>query len=289
MFIEDSRMISEWPKRIIRTIVPRGARNWLRSPAKSVEWLWDSLRFSLGASKKLVLLPGWALVCHPRVYKTFVRSQLNDPEESAEFRTFVRHCDSSMQLFDIGASYGAFSLVAAHFGGTALAVDASPIATRFLRLQTRLNGYEKNIRVVEACVSDSEGETEMLCAGVFSDGYYRMASKRPRRELTKTRALTIDQLADQFGPPTHIKIDVEGYEGAVLRGAGRTLTRFAPLLFLELHNEMIRAEGNDPNYVLDYLAEMKYEMFSIDLAKFDRRATSQNPISHLLGKPYKPA
>lgn len=284
---ESSRMISELPKRIIRTIVPRGARNWLRSPAKSVEWLWDSLLFSLGVTKTLRLLPGWPLVCHPRVYKTFLRSQLNDREECAEFHNFVRHCGPSMHLFDIGANFGAFSLATAHFGGTSIAVDASPIATRFLRLQTQLNGYEDNIRVVQACVSDSAGETEMLSSGVFSDGYYRMTNNRSNSELTKTKAVTIDELTDQFGPPTHIKIDVEGYEGAVVRGAEKTLARLTPLLFLELHNEMIRSEGSDPNYVLDYLAEMKYEMFSIDLTKFDRLATSQIPICRLVGKPFE--
>jgi FkbM family methyltransferase len=186
-----------------------------------------------------------------------------------------------MCLFDIGASYGAFSFVAAHFGGTAVAVDPSPIAARLIRLQTRLNGYDKNIRIVQACVGDTIGETEMLSSGVFSDGYMRIARGRSSSELTKTKAVT---LADQFGPPTHIKIDVEGYEGAVARGAKRTLTRLAPLLFLELHNEMIRSEGGDPSCVLDDLAEMGYEMFSVGNVKIERSAILQMPICRLVGK-----
>jgi FkbM family methyltransferase len=264
--------------------VPRRARNWLRSPSKSIEWLWDSLRFSVGATKELTLLPGWPLVCHPRVYKTFLRCQLTDPAQSAEFNNFVGYCDRSMHLFDIGASYGAFSFVAAHFGGTAVAVDPSPIAVQLIGLQTRLNGYDKHIRIIQACVSDTVGETEMLSSGVFSDGYFRMARGRSSSELTKTRAVTIDQLADQFGPPTHIKIDVEGYEAAVVRGAKRTLTRWAPLLFLELHNEMIRSEGGDPSCVLDDLAEMRYEMFSVGSVKIERSAILQMPICRLVGK-----
>ncbi len=265
--------------------MPRRARNWLRSPSKSIEWLWDSLRFSVGATKELTLLPGWALVCHPRVYKTLLRCQLNDPEQSGEFRNFVSYCDRSMCLFDIGASYGAFSCTAAHFGGTAIAVDPSPIAARLIRLPTRLNGYDKHIQIVEACVSDADGEAQMLSSGVFSDGYMRMARGRSSSELTKTRAVTIDQLADQFGPPTHIKIDVEGYEAAVVRGGKRTLTRFAPLLFLELHNEMIRSEGGDPSCVLDDLADMGYEMFSVGSVRIERGAISKMPICRLVATP----
>jgi FkbM family methyltransferase len=189
-----------------------------------------------------------------------------------------------MHLFDIGASYGAFSFVAAHFGGTAVAVDPSPIAVQLIGLQNRLNGYDKHIRIVQACVSDAVGEAEMLSSGVFSDGYMRMARGRPSSDLTKTRAVTIDQLADQFGPPTHIKIDVEGYEAAVVRGAKRTLTRLAPLLFLELHNEMIRSEGGEPSCVLDDLAEMGYEMFSVGGVKIERSAILQMAICRLVGK-----
>ena len=92
----------------------------------------------------------------------FSLSQLTDPEQSEEFRNFVRYCDASMCLFDIGASYGAFSLVAAHFGGTAIAVEPSPIATRFIRVECQLNGFGKKIRIVEACAGEMIGEVEML-------------------------------------------------------------------------------------------------------------------------------
>jgi FkbM family methyltransferase len=232
----------------------------------------------------VTLLDECVLVCHPRVRRTFLRSQLSDPEQNAEFRNFASYCAPSMRLFDIGASYGAFSLVAAHFGGTAVAVDPSPIATRLIRLQSKLNECEEQIRVVVACVSDAEGEKEMLSSGVFSDGYFRMTSGRSSRELVKTNAVTIDRLADQFGRPTHIKIDVEGHEAAVIRGAKKTLTSIAPVLILELHNEMVRSDGGDPTCVLDDLAQMGYEMFSINGAKIDNGAILDAPICRVVGK-----
>ena len=156
------------------------------------------------------LLPDWNLTCHPRVYKAFLHSQVADPEQREEFCNFVRYCNASMCLFDIGASYGAFSFVAAHFGGTAIAVEPSPIATRLIKLQSSLNGFDKNLRIVRACAGDTLGEVGMLSSGIFPDGYFRIAPGRSSRELTKTKAVTIDHLADEFGPPTHIKIDVEG-------------------------------------------------------------------------------
>jgi hypothetical protein len=103
-------------------------------------------------------------------------------------------------------------------------------------------------------------------------GRLKLRSCASRCHVTKTRTVTIDHLADQFGPTTHIKVNVEGYEAAVVRGVKSTLIRLASLLFLELHNEMIRSEGGDPNCVLDDLGEMRYEMFSIDGVKTERTA-----------------
>jgi len=277
-------MSSQRTEKIIRATVPRGARNWLRSPSKSIEWLWDSLVFWSGGPKELAALPGWNLLCHPRAYKVFLESQLTDPEQSAEFHNFAKHCSPSMLLFDIGASYGIFSLAAAHFGGIAIAVDASPIATAHIKLHSQCNGYGKNIRILQACVSDAQGEINMLSSGVFSDGYFRVAQGREKSELTNTHAVTIDELAVEFGTPTHVKIDVEGHEAAVLRGGKKTLNSVAPLLFLELHNDMIRSEGGDPNGVLDKLIELKYEMYSVDGRTLDRSDILQMPICRLLGR-----
>jgi FkbM family methyltransferase len=218
------------------------------------------------------------------VYKRFQLDQLVDTEQSAEFVGFTKHCNNAMFLFDIGASYGVFSLTAAHFGGKAIAVEPSPIATRLLTVQVSLNGLTESIRILEACVSDTSGEVEMLNAGIYSDGYFKIDKKRSSSELTKTMSVTVDQLTDQFGPPTHIKIDVEGHEGAVVRGARKTLTNHSPVLFFELHSEMIRADGSDPSLVLDALAEFNYEMYSIDGVKIDRAAILKLPICRMLGK-----
>jgi hypothetical protein len=110
-----------------------------------------------------------------------------------------------------------------------------------------------------------------------------MATLFPYLRPQRSRFRSSPAINSTFGPPTHIKIDVEGYEAAVVRGAKRTLARLAPLLFLELHNEMIHSEGSDPSHVLDDLEEMRYEMFSIDGVKIDRSATLQSRLPAIHG------
>lgn len=257
-------MAAEILKSVIRTTVPRPVRNWLRSPSRSAIWLWDAAAFSFGTTRTLQLLPGWSLRCHPHFYKVIYREQASDPEQAAEFRNFARHCSRQMLFFDIGAHFGIFSLAAAHFGGRAVAVDPSPTATRMIATEAKLNGCAESIKILRAAVSDTNGQIGMLNSGVFSDGYFQFADARSRSDLTRTQAVTVDQMSLQYGIPTHVKIDVEGHEAAVLRGAHSTLAEASPVLFLELHNEILTSEGSDPRVILDDLATLGYASLEVN-------------------------
>src|SRR5271165_682962 len=217
-FVQEN-MTNGIAKQLVRKLVPRSVRTWLRSPSKSLAWLWDDFRFSLGRKQVFRCAPDISIICHPHAYEVACAAQIDDPDQKKEFQNFISFCTNGMLLFDIGAHFGIFSLVAAHFGGRAVAVDPSPIATKMIARQVHLNACENLVTVLAAAVSDTPGNVQMLSAGVFSDGYFKMVHDRPRTELTATTALTVDQLTERFGIPTHIKIDVEGHEAAVLRGA----------------------------------------------------------------------
>jgi FkbM family methyltransferase len=275
-------MRTELLKTIVRAAVPRPVRNWLRSPSRSVGWIWDAAGFYIGLTKTLPLLPEWHVVCHPRFYRVVQQSQIADPEQATEFHNFVRHCSKAMFLFDIGAHFGVFSLTAAHFGGKSLAVDPSPTATRMIATEAALNGCTNNIQILRAAVSDSNGAVGMLSSGVFSDGYFKFAKGRADRELTQTQALTIDQIVLQYGSPTHIKIDVEGHEAAVLRGARATLVESSPVLFLELHNELAAAEGIDPRSALSELDRVGYAAFALTGNRISHEDILRRPIERVL-------
>jgi FkbM family methyltransferase len=268
-------------KSAIRALIPREARNWLRSPRKSAEWLWDDFRFRLGVTRTLHLPNGRTLICHPRVYRTADDAQLRDPEQSQEFRHFLSHCHKGMLLFDIGASFGIFSLAAADLGGRAVAVEPSSIAVNLIAAQVRLNGLADSIEVISAAAGETEGSVRMLSSGVFSDGYLRVVDGRLPRETTNVRVTTLDALKARFGTPSHIKIDVEGYEGSVLRGARKLLLESSPLIFLEIHNEMVAASGGNPNFSLDELLGLGYRIFSTSGGPISKAEALCTPITRL--------
>jgi len=275
-------MDSNLVKKHIRSVVPRSARNWLRSPLKSAGWLVDGAAFSFGFTKAIDLTPDLRFICHPRAYKVYRDSQIGDPEQNSEFRAFLSYCSSSMFLYDIGAHFGIFSLTAARYGGKSLAVDPSPRATRIIKIEASLNQCADSIRIVCAAVGESNKMVEMVDSGVFSDGYFKSPAGRPVSELTRVQSITIDDLTARYGPPTHIKIDVEGNEAAALKGANNTLGQYRPQLFIELHNEMVALEGGDPNSALDLLAAHGYVTISTSGKQIGRAEILGRPIVRIL-------
>jgi FkbM family methyltransferase len=191
---------------------------------------------------------------------------LDDPDQERELAAFPRTARPGMVLFDLGAHYGVFSLAALHFGGAdarAVAVDPSPAAIRLIERQARLCGVTGRLTALRAAAAAQPGEIALVAAGVIAAGYYVPPTlHHPPSEQTRVPAVTVDGLAERLAlEPTHLKIDVEGAEAAVLRGAHRTLqsTR-PPLVFLELHGDLIRFRGGDAREPLDHLRSSGYEL-----------------------------
>jgi FkbM family methyltransferase len=273
---------SERGKNFIRAAVPRPIRNWLRSPSRSAEWLLDSVRFYAGATKSIDLVRDLRIVCHPQAYRTAFQYQVNDPSQHAEFEHFVSLCSPDLFLFDVGAHFGIFSVAAALKGGRAVAVDPSPAAVRMISRQLALNRCKDKVQIVRAAVSDSNGVIDLLSSGAFSHGFFKVVEGRQRRDLTRSTAITIDDMALRFGVPTHIKIDVEGHEAAVLRGARNLLASHSPILLVELHNEMVGDDGRAPDAALDELARLRFNVFSSEGRPLDRDEILSEPISRVI-------
>jgi hypothetical protein len=58
-----------------------------------------------------------------------------------------------------------------------------------------------------------------------------------------------------------VKIDVEGHELAVLKGAVATLGRYHPLLLVEIRSEFLRQAGTSRDAVYAFLKELGYAPF----------------------------
>jgi len=161
------------------------------------------------------------------------------------------------------------------------------MAVEFIRKQAKLNRVTSRLHIVQAAVSDQVGWQPMVAVGVLSGGYYVPPSEdHTAGELTSTRTTTLDRLVQKFGlQPTHVKIDVEGYEFGVISGGHKILSQDdAPILFVELHNEMVRQNGGLPEKTLSLLRNLGYQIFGTNGDPLDDQAILDWPLIRVVAR-----
>jgi FkbM family methyltransferase len=140
---------------------------------------------------------------------------------------------------DVGANVGFFSLMAARcVGPTGRVVAFEPIAAHAasIRSNAELNGL--SIDVVEAAVGDRHGGRTRLWVSEHPGGATISTTDVPP-DVTghiEVDQVTLDGLLDegQLPVPSVVKIDVEGAELSVLRGATNLLSWHHPRVVVEV-------------------------------------------------------
>lgn len=140
-------------------------------------------------------------------------------------------------VFDLGAHMGLFSAVAAAKGCNVLAFEPVPSALAYLR---DIAALYSSIEVHPYAATDSKGVLSInvdMSNGNEGDGRNLGNSSllpQPSFEGINVQGITLDEFVEERGLERvdFIKADIEGAERAMLRGAKRTLARFAPKLAL---------------------------------------------------------
>ncbi|MEE1756785.1 FkbM family methyltransferase [Streptomyces sp. SP18CS02] len=134
---------------------------------------------------------------------------------------------------DVGANIGYYSLLASRLvgdGGRVVAIEASPAFHRRVVQHARLNG-RGNIRAVNAAVSDSRTMLTFVLASSRNMGANSIVPYDGPAESSfeiEARPLTDLLEAEEVAGARVIKIDVEGAEGAVVRGMAPLLGTLRP-------------------------------------------------------------
>ena len=142
--------------------------------------------------------------------------------------------EPEMCFFDVGANIGYFSLFAARRCRQVFAFDPAPPLYQQLRSNVALNP-DLNIGAFDLAVSDQCGSVEFyVTAGAGNSG---LSSLHPRDNSVRisAQATTLDAFmaAHQIPQVQVMKVDVEGAEDAVFRGAAALLASGAPDVVFE--------------------------------------------------------
>ena len=151
-------------------------------------------------------------------------------EKQKSLERFIR---PGMTVYDIGAQAGFYTLFFSRLAGDrgkVFAFEPCAYEARFLIDHVRLNHLD-NVRVVQAAVCETR---ELLPMSSDRGTCENRLVDNPGATLM-VPTLSLD--SSGLPVPDLIKMDVEGAEAAVLRGAQRTLLEARPVLFVALHGD----------------------------------------------------
>jgi FkbM family methyltransferase len=203
--------------------------------------------------------PSWSWIEH--VWKSTVLQDHKDliPHLRA-------HLPADGVAIDIGAHGGQVTRLLADMApsGTVVAVEPSGYSRSVLHLAL-LARPRRNVRVVATALGEAPGLAMMATPLKRHDAMgYGAASLAPDPERKAVRELvpvaTLDALvaAMDLRRVDFLKIDVEGYEAAVLLGARDVLTRFHPAILVEIDNARLLRAGTDIETLWAYLTGLGY-------------------------------
>jgi len=182
----------------------------------------------------------------------------SDTFEASAEQAIANCIKPGMTAIDVGANIGYHTFALAKLAGPAgrvLAIEPTARAFNRLKRNAELNDF-KNITFIKVGLGDKElGEVEIN----FQSSYRLDGSRDESKE--RVVLTTLDAVVREQNLPRvdFMKVDVDGFEGNVFRGAAETLRRFRPRMLFELTPAAMKANGDDPLELMNNLRALGYE------------------------------
>jgi FkbM family methyltransferase len=190
------------------------------------------------------------------------------------YEPHVRECfrailEPGAVYFDVGAHIGFHAVFAAHQvgqGGRVFAFEASPRV--YQRLTRNLSQFPW-AQAVNAAVWERTGSLTFECSSTANESGWGTVSAV--RDFGKGEHVEIPSIAlDDWCRDNRLerwdamKLDAEGSELAVLRGAQLSLEKIRPCLIMEINSVVLEQGGTSSSGVADFLLERAYSIFRLD-------------------------
>lgn len=168
-------------------------------------------------------------------------------------------------IFDIGTERGDFPALWSTTGAQVVMVEPNPLFWPEIREVWSLNNEKLPLGMIVGFASHTAsgftpgithpGSWPAEAMGEYhpDPGFHRFI------DYPEATIVTIDQLAEAFGPPTHISMDIEGAELQALRGGVQTFTHIRPDVWVSVHPDFMPQYNDTKASLLTFMDQMLYE------------------------------
>jgi FkbM family methyltransferase len=227
----------------------------------------DSVHAAGRVLTRALLHPRWrhlAPVANSYLALYLAGKRLTEKRELALLQTLI---EPGMTIADIGANVGFYAVQMGQWvgaSGRVLAFEPDPFTFELLRRRTAA-AAPANIEVQQFALGEARGRATLYCSA------YNRADNRigQRHDESNVEAIEIevrtldDYLADRgLEAVDAMKIDVQGLEAHVLRGAGQTIPRVR-WIWLEFSPDHLRGAGTEPEGFLAKLGALGMKLYEV--------------------------
>jgi FkbM family methyltransferase len=197
------------------------------------------------------------------------------PNSAVRRDSLLRNAAESIKpgavVWDVGANMGLFSFAAAGLSGPSghvYAFEPDTFLVRLLRRSARLNPHAAPIEIVPCAISDTislarfniaENNRATSFLEKFGTGLTGGI-----REVQTVLTVPLDWVVEQIPAPQVLKIDVEGAELSVFRGARQMLKASRPIVLFE-------AQNFNWDEIARGLWDLGYTLYNCDLTPSERQ------------------
>jgi FkbM family methyltransferase len=201
----------------------------------------------------------------------------------------------SRTIIDIGANVGRYSWYFARHArdeSRLIALEPHPGCARLLRQSL---GSRKGSVVLEVAAGATDGTATLnVPTGAFGSSVAGLAWVEEEAHSAHEGAIRIairrldglieDGMVGAIGP-VFMKIDVEGGEAGVLRGATSLLNRHRPVIYMECQAAMLARHGETPKSIWQLLTQAGYTMFAMRAGALVRMSAVDPEVVNYLCMP----
>jgi FkbM family methyltransferase len=149
----------------------------------------------------------------------------------------IQEKEGGVTFYDIGANTGYYSVLAGSRSPINTVYSFEPITECLSILEENkcINGLS-SMHIFPFALSNKEASVEIAFAGSGSTLVENFSGRIKKKDRRIVRSAKLDDIVqtEKLNPPHFIKIDVEGHELLVFKGAEQTIKSHLPVLFVEI-------------------------------------------------------
>jgi FkbM family methyltransferase len=188
--------------------------------------------------------------------------------EKNEIRWLLSFLNPEDLFVDVGANFGLYTILAAKAlpQGRVVAFEPAPLVGSLLRLNVLLNNL-RNVTLRAEALSDGVGQAKFSVAVDSGFSSLRGTERKVTSDILTVDVTSLDvELATMGRAPAVIKIDAEGAEFLIIRGATSTLTdekKRPRALLVECNDDNLRGYDSSRAQLVQLLTSYGYFPYSI--------------------------